>query len=468
MFKLSYRLLITILFLVPFFVSAHDGGPILVHMNADGFDPREITIEEGESVIFINNDTVDRWPASNFHPAHTIYPEFDSKKPVLPNESWKFKFDKAGTWRMHDHLKPHLTGTVIVLENASTSPMSPEPKQGTSSSGVFSRIAQFFSNLWDQIFHTIKPIKIKKGDVEGLVLADDKIKYIENFATLNSPETAWLLLKDAYNKPEGVVGNPHDQAHLIGGLLYEKNGIEGISTCDSTFAFGCYHGLMDRVLAAADKNNLNPTIIEAREGCSSAGEVMNVRSCIHGIGHGLATLENYDIKKALNDCDLLAPEDQTYCSDGMFMEAMNTAPPSLYDPKKPTYPCDTLEEKYVSSCARSLPQVMRFRFKMDNLNIAKACLATENQTLIYHCIDSIGYYVGQTSGGSADKIISECKALPNETAQGQCAAAAAGEIIFQNTVGWSVNAPKVCDSFTGELQTLCKKRVDNVKQSYKR
>jgi plastocyanin len=68
------------------------------------------------------------WPASAFHPTHTVYsgtslsehcPDtagtaFDACKGFLPGQSWSFKFTKAGTWKYHDHLNPGATGTIVV------------------------------------------------------------------------------------------------------------------------------------------------------------------------------------------------------------------------------------------------------------------------------------------------------------------------------------------------------------------
>ena len=54
------------------------------------------------------------WPASNIHPTHMIYPEFDAKRPVASGKDWSFTFTKKGTWRYHDHLNPEATGTVVV------------------------------------------------------------------------------------------------------------------------------------------------------------------------------------------------------------------------------------------------------------------------------------------------------------------------------------------------------------------
>lgn len=86
----------------------------VIRMTPDGFSPAELKIRKGERVVFINEDTVNRWPASNLHPTHGIYPEFDPQDPVAPGESWSFTFTKSGVWFFHDHLRPLLRGKVDV------------------------------------------------------------------------------------------------------------------------------------------------------------------------------------------------------------------------------------------------------------------------------------------------------------------------------------------------------------------
>lgn len=95
-------------------------GPdiLVVEVAYDGqnFSPQSVSVKAGDIVIFRNNSGKDFWPASGPHPSHDEYPEFDSKAPVAPEGKFQFKFEKAGTWKYHDHLNPSATGTVNVAE----------------------------------------------------------------------------------------------------------------------------------------------------------------------------------------------------------------------------------------------------------------------------------------------------------------------------------------------------------------
>lgn len=73
-----------------------------------GFSPQTVTIAKGGQVEFINKSSMPLWVASNPHPAHTDYPEFDTPKILggrMPNmnEDMQFTFNKSGSWGFHNH-----------------------------------------------------------------------------------------------------------------------------------------------------------------------------------------------------------------------------------------------------------------------------------------------------------------------------------------------------------------------------
>ena len=87
-----------------------------VRITEDGFSPEKIQVKKGQLVVWVNEDDDFHWPASNVHPIHEIYPDFDPLEPLNPGEVWFFTFDKQGEWRYHDHLKPNKRGIVTVTQ----------------------------------------------------------------------------------------------------------------------------------------------------------------------------------------------------------------------------------------------------------------------------------------------------------------------------------------------------------------
>lgn len=89
---------------------------VVIEITDAGYTPAAVTVRRGQSVAFVNTGANDHWPASNIHPTHSIYPEFDPRSPVRPGKTWAFRFDTVGVWRYHDHLYPDLAGVVTAEE----------------------------------------------------------------------------------------------------------------------------------------------------------------------------------------------------------------------------------------------------------------------------------------------------------------------------------------------------------------
>ncbi len=97
-------------------VGAVPEGAHVITLTKEGFVPAELTVKNGETVTFNTTTGSLFWPASNLHPSHLVYSEFDPKEPVQPDASWSFTFTKPGEWEFHDHLAPYFTGVITVTE----------------------------------------------------------------------------------------------------------------------------------------------------------------------------------------------------------------------------------------------------------------------------------------------------------------------------------------------------------------
>lgn len=117
--KPLFFLLLILLLLIAFFLwqyklSSYFGSKVEVKITSDGFEPNTLNIKKGTNVVFVNMDDKEHWPASDLHPTHGIYSEFDPLEGVAGGSSWSFVFDKVGKWKFHDHLYPELTGIIEV------------------------------------------------------------------------------------------------------------------------------------------------------------------------------------------------------------------------------------------------------------------------------------------------------------------------------------------------------------------
>lgn len=80
----------------------------------DGFAPAVLSITAGDTVTFVNKSKETFWPASNDHPTHTAYPEFDAKTEIAAGKTYEFIFTKEGAWGYHNHLDSKMMGVVVV------------------------------------------------------------------------------------------------------------------------------------------------------------------------------------------------------------------------------------------------------------------------------------------------------------------------------------------------------------------
>lgn len=97
---------------------------VLVTYTENGFEPKTVNINKGDTVRFMDQSTNGMWVASNNHPTHSLYPEksasdcagssFDTCRVLKAGEFWEFTFNKVGTWRYHNHMNPSDEGTVVV------------------------------------------------------------------------------------------------------------------------------------------------------------------------------------------------------------------------------------------------------------------------------------------------------------------------------------------------------------------
>lgn len=80
------------------------------------YNPSQISIKAGDTIKFINNSSRDMWPASDQHPSHTEFSDFDSRGSISPGGSYSFTFHqkKSSGYGFHDHNKPGCKGTIFV------------------------------------------------------------------------------------------------------------------------------------------------------------------------------------------------------------------------------------------------------------------------------------------------------------------------------------------------------------------
>ncbi len=96
-----------------------------VYYTSGGFQPQQVTVDEGDTVRWVNNASGGMWVGSNDHPTHTKYdgtstrehcpnPGSDTFDQCSSGDSYSFTFNKTGEWGYHNHVAAFDKGTVTV------------------------------------------------------------------------------------------------------------------------------------------------------------------------------------------------------------------------------------------------------------------------------------------------------------------------------------------------------------------
>lgn len=100
-------------------------GENTVAYTGSGFQPSTITIEQGETVTWVDRSGGQMWVATDVHPSHTVYPgssiqdcgtsqEEQMFDQCEAGDSYSFTFEETGEWDYHNHRNARHGGTVVV------------------------------------------------------------------------------------------------------------------------------------------------------------------------------------------------------------------------------------------------------------------------------------------------------------------------------------------------------------------
>lgn len=335
-------------------------------LTEEGFSPKEIKIKLGDTVVFSSALGKEFWPASDMHPTHGIYPDFDPKRPLKSAESWSFKFEKGGSWRFHDHLNSTYVGKIEVSGGSK----DPSKKCSGSSGKII---------CWEELLN-------------------------ETLAQKGLPQT-FDLLADLYVKDPLFATECHSFVHKIGESAYKKfqkgENFE-LNSKTSYCGYGFYHGFMEGLLLVTGD------IKQAQDFCryvgvKIAGETTDGEgACYHGIGHGAVDggLPHLwgDPQKMIDDglemCEKVAGEDRSQfgklyrCVSGAYnsIEVLSAEPKYKLEMIKddPFYLCPSQKLEYQNACyTNMIPALMR----LTNNNFEKSQKYIEkitNDQSFYH------------------------------------------------------------------------------------
>ena len=433
-------------FLLARSVAAHtvsQEGVSVIHMDG-GFDPKEVTIKQGETVIFENIGKDRHWPASNIHPTHRLYPGsgiekcgtdeeeriFDACRGLNPGGSYSFTLNKPGLWRFHDHLIPSHKGSVTVIGAGDSSQLN-DTEETWQKEGLVKRIISYLKELMNTISLRVfnKSVLSEEKEVEGYnydnqISEDSRDVFVSDDALYSYIKKYGPSATTKHLASFGLsFGDCHNRAHETGRLAYQIYDVEAFQTCSAECHSGCYHGATEGFFREHGTDSLaeNLKII-----CSTDLNPFFSHQCIHGIGHGLMAWSDYEIHIALENCDLLDKQNDS-CYSGVFMENIVGGLAEGHDTRflsdDPHYPCNVVDEAYKPACYFYQTSRMVYLFTGDFTKVAAACSEVDEQ---YRraCFESMGRDVGGAYRGNPEGAIAACGAAPQGNPRLGCLAGA--------------------------------------------
>lgn len=406
-----------------------------VYLNNDGFSPKEISIPKNSLVIFINKTNKPFWPASDLHPTHVIYQNFDPKTPIPPEQSWSFKFEKLGKWRYHDHLFPYFTG-IINIEDATEQIENIDCNNSSN-------------QCWNENL-------FKALDSGGVIAAMKEIKRLY--------ETDQKFTKNGC----------HRWAHIVGDMAFDKYGYRGANVdkwdlpIETTYCgYGFFHGIFEHFFRE------NPDIILARKICDRLEETLSSKmllirqTCFHGVGHGFMPEPppqktwgdpKMMMVKSLKACETTSltnnPDEKMECMEGSFNVMADWMQQNKYGLKVNTKdPLKFCEEQSnhdrILACFYEYSMRLSGLAKDDMVKTARDYIkSTYDKELAEIIIDSataglVEKYLSETN---FDFLIKQCYQISQDLKE-SCMSGLNGGLLVHGTPGKEyVKAIALCDS----------------------
>ena len=253
----------------------------------------------------------------------------------------------------------------------------------------------------------------------------------------------------------------HGEAHRLGEVIYDKTGDYNIAyeKCGDRCSTGCMHGIINRAFAQEsrrvisggkilDLTNLKSKISEF---CSQE-DPYEKSNCIHGVGHAMVFITNYNIEESIKGCGLIDDIFHEYdCVAGVFMEFNPTASHPKQLASQLHYPCDTFRE-FPSACYRYKAwQIISFLGGVDNA--ANECTTLEDKRQRWGCFHGLGTEQFEEVYNNPQAILEVCR-YGEFNDKRECVAGAIERISYHHR-DEDVDL-QACEFLQGELKDFCK------------
>jgi len=211
----------------------------------------------------------------------------------------------------------------------------------------------------------------------------------------------------------------HSIAHHMGMWVYgyTKNLEESFQYADPlSCAGGIYHGIFENYFSVLKFKGAVPDQVEIKHLCSKLeGDFysLDMAHCLHGVGHGLLLLYDYDIFNAVKRCeDFNTVLEQNSCANGVFMQNVLKyfeTGEGDFDQNDILYPCNEMTSQFVPTCNKWQGAYILKQRNFEVYSSFRECDKI-NQEFIKYCYYGIGAELESDAGGKMELALRYCQA----------------------------------------------------------
>ncbi len=251
-----------------------------------------------------------------------------------------------------------------------------------------------------------------KNDIHCPVLVLDKLN------TTESPQIVLGTLSDLVLLYDESYNDCHDMAHHLGMWLYSYTTDlkEALSYTKPLLCGGAIlHGIFQGYFMTGHVHNVDnneTTITHLCPISQENGNWIHERDCIHGIGHGLTELYNYNTTAAVDRCnDFEQQWAQSACSRGVFMQNMIRYLETRdgdFDKNNIYFPCDRTVEKFKPQCYSYHALYLLERNGNNILDAFAQCDKISPSEFAKYCYQGMGRPLADTVYTNPELAIASC------------------------------------------------------------
>lgn len=281
-----------------------------------------------------------------------------------------------------------------------------------------------------------------------------------------SPSAAFATLKSDYSTDPFVQSQCHQLVHIIGRTAYKKyTELPAVFANGDSFCWsGYFHGVIEQAIGTLGTAKIKEQINTLCSSFSTKNQYsFDHFNCVHGLGHGIMTVEGFDVFKALETCSLLSGVwEQQSCQGGTYMENVMVASrenghSDFLKQDDLLYPCNAVESRFKQQCYLMQTSYMLQQNNYDFAATFKLC-ARADKGYESTCYQSIGRDASGSTTSNITGTVAKCRLATTDNGILNCMTGAARD--FVSYYHSDVKAKELCTAFGKNLEQPCLEIVE--------